>query len=110
MSPKPLHFLMLFGIFWLSCTYHRPAGSPAQGAKIDRASAFLFDKLDTIGIFRRLFDNPLMKGDTAIRKPNFYESQSVQLSYDDSAHTVIDTVLYFTDQNKRQCAAYVFGR
>jgi|GEM_PF-3562946 len=110
MSPNSLLRPLTFCIVLLSCKDHRPAAAaaPIIRHRYDPDSAVTFNRLDTIGIFRRLFDNPVMKGDTAIWEPNFYEKQNIQLSYDDSCHTTLDTTMYFKDQGRRLCAVFIF--
>jgi hypothetical protein len=49
-----------------------------------------------------------MQNNTAIWNPHFSERVNFRVSYDDSCHTVIDTVLHFRDQGERDCAVIVF--
>lgn len=109
MRLQPLIILLTVGIGLLSCREHQPDKPLTVVRKMDPDSIRIFNSLDTVEVFRRLFDNPRMKGDTAIWSPNFYERQSIGPSYDDSCHTTIDTILPFKDHGSRNCAVYIFG-
>lgn len=104
MRIKPLLFLC----FWLlACQDKEPVITPARPAK-NQDSIVLFRNLDNSEVLRRLFDNPDIRGKTAVWNPNYYERLALRVSYDDSCHTNIDTILYFNDTQDRKCAAVVF--
>jgi hypothetical protein len=110
MHSKPLPFLLIVLISLAACQHKKPAASPAQTIKprSNPDSAWRFNSLEPHEVLNRLFDSPDIKGDTAIWKPNFSETMSsFQLSYDDSCHTAIDTVLYFKDHDSTNCAVIV---
>jgi hypothetical protein len=112
MSFNPLPFLLTTLISLTACQHKRPAASRAQTIKplFNPDSAFRLNSLEPHEVLHRLFDSPDIKGDTAIWKPNFSEIMSYfRLSYDDSCHTTIDTVLYFKDHDSTNCAVMVFA-
>ena len=73
-------------------------------------SEFVFDTLDDTLLLGRLFDRPQFDSTkTAIWKPNYSERSVFSLSYDGRCHTRIDTIMYFTDHQKRKCAAVILA-
>ena len=115
MNSKHLFLPLFLVILFISCENKnkQPVSSSAvtsnaaaqPKAAVEPPDEKEFNSIDTVEIFKRLFDNPLMQHKTAIWKPNFYERMTFPLSYDDSCHTVVDTILYFTDRENRECAA-----
>ncbi len=67
-----------------------------------------FSNLEYKTLLGRLFDNPdFDTSQTAIWKPNYYERMTFPVSYDGKCHTNIDTIMYFTDREKRKCACVI---
>jgi hypothetical protein len=70
----------------------------------------LFDSLDEHELLRRIFDDPDFDSNgIALWKPNYYERMNFNVSYDGKCHTVIDTIMYFTDREQRKCAAVILA-
>ena len=95
-----------------ACQQKKPVAAAAQPTRprFNPDSAYQFNSLEPKEVLPRLFDSPRIKNDTAIWKPNFSESiLPFRLSYDDSCHTVIDTVIYFKDHDTTNCAVMVFA-
>jgi len=68
-----------------------------------------FTSLDGKTLLSRLFDNPVIDSTgVAIWTPNYYERQNIRVSDDGKCYTNVDTIMYFTDQRKRRCAAVIF--
>ena len=104
-------FLILV-ISLTACQQKKPVAAAAQTIKppFNPDSADRFNSLEPHEVLNRLFDSPHIKGDTAIWKPNFSELMSpFRISYDDSCHTAIDTVIYFKDHDSTNCAVMVFA-
>lgn len=102
----PGRFLLLLIISLASCRYQKP-GRPAP---FDPDSVHRLNSLEPQEILNRLYDSPVIHGRTAIWKPNYSETMSYfRLSYDDSCHTTIDTILYFKDHDGANCAVVVFA-
>lgn len=95
-----------------ACQHKKSSASPIQTIKsrVDPDSAGSFKSLEPRELLNRLFDSPVIQGRTAIWKPNFSETMSsFPLSYDDSCHTTLDTVLYFKDHDNTNCAVVIFA-
>lgn len=106
---KPLLFLFLSFIVLAACRNNKPgAAAVAVKARIDPDSPWVLNSLDTCEVFALLLDRPAMRGGMAIWHPNFSERTAFRVSYDDSCHTVIDTVLHFADHGNRECVVVVF--
>lgn len=68
----------------------------------------IFKSLNKIELLKRIYDNPEFDSNgVAIWKPNFYERMTFPVSYDNNCHTSIDTIMYFTDREKRECAVVI---
>ncbi|XZF14329.1 hypothetical protein ACTHGU_21315 [Chitinophagaceae bacterium MMS25-I14] len=75
-----------------------------------KAEESVFDSLDRTNLMKRLFDNPWFdSNDVALWKPNYYERMNFPVSNDGMCHTAVDTVMYFTDREKRQCAVVILA-
>jgi hypothetical protein len=112
MHSKPLSLLLIVLISLTACQHKKPVASPAQPTRprFNPDSAYRFSSLEPHEVLNRLFDSPLIHGDTAIWKPNFSETMlPFRLSYDDSCHTAIDTIIYFKDHDTTHCAVMVFA-
>jgi len=111
METKPLLLLLSLAVLWTACKDKKLTVSQPQamGSKFDPDSAALFSRLDSNEIFRRLFDNPVINGKTAVWKPNYYEGMTFLRSYDDSCHTAMDTILHFINRDGQPCAVTVFA-
>jgi hypothetical protein len=84
------------------------APHPAPKPKFVPDSPYVLKSLDTSEVFALLFDSPHMQKNTAIWSPHFSERMGFRVSYDDSCHTVMDTILHFKDEGDRDCAVIVF--
>ncbi len=122
-------FLLLFItlIFFISCDQQKTiepqlpkstvvVDSTRKINKIEKNEG-IFSSLDHKTLLQRLFDNPEFDSTTmmAIWTPNYYERRTFPVSYDGYCYTKIDTILYFSDSQKRKCAAailatYRYGR
>lgn len=70
----------------------------------------LFPDLNDTTLLGRLFDQPLFDSvGMALWQPNYYERMSFRVSYDGLCHTSVDTIMYFTDREKRQCACVILA-
>jgi hypothetical protein len=79
---------------------------------LSREELSIFSTLVKREILKRLFDNPQFDSSgMAIWKGNYSDltSLSIPLSYDGKFHTSLDTILYFFDTRKRNCAVAIFS-
>lgn len=113
--------IIIFGVIVLFFNSCNTKATPESEKTITKESTFtqtdreklpLFDILDKKEILKRLFDNPQFDSSgMAIWNGNYFDltSLSIPLSFDGKFHTSLDTILYFADTKRRNCAVVIFS-
>ncbi len=104
----------LFLALVLGCSSEPPVESEemnsAENSIAGATDEDLFHELSDTSLLGRLFDDPIFDSSgMALWKPNYYERMSFRVSYDGLCHTNIDTIMYWTDREKRRCACVVLA-